>query len=138
MSGAAELLVTLEAAGVMVSLNASGDGLKLSAVTPPPAELLAQIRAAKPALLEVLRGVTSTHTLSVADTLAQTCGSCARWAALPAPMAHMGKCSAGKRAHGWLDGNPALPVEIQAGHGCMANGGKGWQAKQRTQTPPGL
>ena len=50
----------------------------------------------------------------------------------------MGLCSAGKRAHGWYDGNPALPVEIQAGHGCMANGGKGWQAKQakqRTQTP---
>ena len=64
MSGAAELLVTLEAAGVMVSLNASGDGLKLSAATLPPAELLAQIRAAKPALLQALQPTGNTSPLA--------------------------------------------------------------------------
>ena len=131
MSGAAELLVTLEAAGVMVSLNALRDGLKLNAATQPPAELLAQIRAAKPALLEVLRGVPSGQTLSTAGTLTHTCGTCARWEALAPPLAHMGLCSAGRAAHGWYDGNPVAPVEIQAGHGCAAHGGKGWQVKTK-------
>ena len=129
MSGAAELLATLEAAGVMVSLNALGDGLKLSAATPPPAELLAQIRAAKPALLEVLRGVPSGQTLSTAGTLTHTCGTCARWEALAPPLAHMGLCSAGRAAHGWHDGNPAAHVEIHAAHSCTAWEGQGFRAR---------
>ena len=134
MSGAAELLVTLEAAGVLVSLNTSGDGLKLSAATQPPAELLAQIRAAKPALLEVLRGVPPAHTLPAVNP--RTCGSCARWAALPAPLAHMGLCSAGRAAHGWYDGNPVAPVEIHAAHACAANSGKGFRVRASSSPHP--
>ena len=117
----------------MVSLNASGDGLKLRAATQPPAELLTQIRAAKPALLEALKSMSPVHTLPAVAP--RTCGSCACWSALSAPLVHMGLCAVGRRAHGWLDGNPVAPVEIQAGHGCAAHGGKSWQAQQRTQTP---
>lgn len=55
VSGAVELLASLEAAGVRVMLNAAGDGLKVKANSQPPAALLAQIQAARPALLEALR-----------------------------------------------------------------------------------
>ena len=67
---------------------------------------------------------------------ARTCGSCARFTPCPEPQAHMGLCSAGKRAHGWLDGNPALPVELQAGHKCAVNDGKGYRAKIGGYSPP--
>ena len=134
MSGAAELLVTLEAAGVVVSLNTSGDGLTLSAAIQPPTELLTQIRAAKPALLEVLRGVLPAHSLPAVS--ARTCNSCARWEALALPLAHMGLCSAGRAAHSWYDGNPVAPVEIQAAHCCAAHGGKSYRARASSPRPP--
>ena len=127
------LLNTLEGLGVSVTVRPGGK-LRLEPASLVPADLLHEIRAAKPALLKVLRGApTRPDPLEVGQQQGH-CGSCARWSA--PPQAHMGLCSAGKRAHGWLDGNPTLPVELQAGHGCMANGGKGWQAIQRMQTPP--
>lgn len=55
------------------------------------------------------------------------CGSCARWAAHPAPADHMGVCSAGRAAHGWLDGAALTPVETQAALLCQVYGGSGWR-----------
>ena len=53
------------------------------------------------------------------------CGSCARWS--PGPwVPYMGGCSAGWAAHGLPYGTPPGPVEIQAGHGCVAYRGRGW------------
>ena len=59
----------------------------------------------------------------------KTCGSCARWEALAVPLIHMGECSAGRRAHGWYDGNPSKPVEIQASCACMVHDGKGYWSR---------
>ena len=153
----ARLLGQLEAEGVRVCLNAAGDGVRLEAAGPPSADLVRLARIHRAALLEALAPAKkegpaaepSRHSLERGrpspdlgasrsafagqlEALAQTpghCGSCARWAALAPPNDHMGKCSAGKRAHGWLDGNPALPVELQAGHGCAAWEGKGFRAR---------
>ena len=152
MSGqAAALLSALQAAGVHVALSAAGNTLELTGKR-PPAALLDEVRASKAALLEALAPANredvapktecppAARSFFAAD-LARTpghCGSCARWIALPAPLAHIGLCSAGRAAHGWYDGNPVAPVELQAGHGCAAHGGKGWKAIQRMQTPPGL
>lgn len=147
------LLARLEAEGVRVCLNAAGDGVRLEAAGPPSAEVVRLARTHRAALLEALapakaeavppaelyseakKGADRAARSSFAgqlEALALTpghCGSCARWAALALPNDHMGKCSAGKHAHGWLDGNPALPVELQAGHGCAAWEGKGFQAR---------
>ena len=54
MTSTARLLQALEAAGVLVTLNDAGDGLKLKAATPPPAALLDEVRASKPDLLAFL------------------------------------------------------------------------------------
>ena len=141
MSGqAVALLSALQAAGVHVALGVTGDTLELTGKR-PPAALLNEVRASKAALLEALAPANredvapKTERLPVARSffaadLARTpghCGSCARWSA--PPQAHMGLCSAGRAAHGWYDGNPVAPVEIQAGHGCVAHGGKSWQAQ---------
>jgi len=61
------------------------------------------------------------------------CGACGRWEALPEPLAHLGTCNAGRRAHGWQDGNPAAGVEIHAAHRCAAWEGQGFRAKASGQ-----
>ena len=50
------LLASLEAVGVHLSLTPSGDGLALSGLGCPPAELLDEVRRRKLELLEVLKG----------------------------------------------------------------------------------
>ena len=146
------LLARLEAEGVRVCLNAAGDGVRLEAAGPPSAELVRLARTHRAALLEALapakaeavppaelhseakKGADRAARSSFAgqlEALALTpghCGSCARFTPCPA-QAHMGLCSAGKRALGWYDGNPSLPVEIQAGHGCAAWEGQGFRAR---------
>lgn len=151
------VLAQLEAEGVSVLLNAAGDGVRLEAAGPPSAEVVRLARTHRAALLEALapakrespaaelsrhspeRGrpspdlsaSRSAFTASL-EALAQTpghCGLCARWEALLAPLAHLGECSAGRRAHGWHDGNPAAAVEIHAAHRCAAWGGQGFRAR---------
>lgn len=60
MTGAA-LLASLHAHGVMVAINAAGDGLTLTGKGRPPAELLDEVRAAKVELLEALRPAKEEH-----------------------------------------------------------------------------
>ena len=148
------LLEALSAAGVTVALNAAGDGLALSGRGQPPAALLEEVRASKAALLAALRGTQNVRTpelphalprrsgeamphppslspsplpdLAALALLPGHCGSCARFT--PGPFPPLGLCSAGRRAHGWLDGSPLLPVEIHAAHGCPVLEGKGWGA----------
>lgn len=49
-------LARLEAAGVVLALNASGDGLRVMGKGKPAPEVMAEVRAHKPALLAYLRG----------------------------------------------------------------------------------
>jgi len=57
------------------------------------------------------------------------CGCCARWAAYPSPADHMGVCSAGRAAHGWLDGAAHASVETQVGLRCQVYEGTGWEVR---------
>lgn len=52
---AAHILEALEAAGARLALTSDGEGLTLTGKR-PPADVLGAVRAAKPALLEALRG----------------------------------------------------------------------------------
>ena len=151
------VLARLEAEGVRVLLNATGNGVRLEAAGPPSAEVVRLARTHRSALLEALAEreegapdypVYSTSS-KTSDPLAHPetahssfagqlealaltpghCGACARWEALPAPLAHMGECSAGRRAHGWYDGPSVQAVEIHAAHACTAWEGKGFLAK---------
>lgn len=66
-----------------------------------------------------------------AAALAQTpghCGCCARWTPTGYPLE--GECSAGRRAHGWPDGNPDAPVLTTPHHTCAAYSGRGWKARE--------
>ncbi len=150
----ARLLALCEAEGVRVLLNAAGDGVRLEAAGPPSAELVRLARTHRAALLEALTPAKAEAPLPTCSELSKSpdparpavrsafagqletqagtsghCGMCARWAALPAPLAHLGECSAGRRAHGWHDGNPAAAVEIHAAHACTAWEGKGFRAR---------
>ena len=143
----ARLLGQLEAEGVRVVLNAAGDGVRLEAAGPPSAELVRLARTHRAALLEALApakkegpaaepspdlGAARTSFAGPLEALAQTpghCELCTRWEALLAPLAHLGECSAGRRAHGWQNGNPAAAVEIHAAHACTAWEGKGFRAR---------
>ena len=149
----ARVLAKLEGEGVRVVLNAAGDGVRLEAAAIPSAEVVRLARTHRAALLEELtrpqegedpakaEDVPTPDPAQVArasafagqlEALAQTaghCGLCSRWAALPAPLAHLGECSAGRRAHGWHDGNPAAAVEIHAAHSCAAWEGQGFRAR---------
>ena len=146
------LLSQLDAAGVQVTVNAAGDGLSLRGQGRPPADLLEAVHACKAALLTVLtsakkaaapplpvladsqkqRGEIMPGPVKTSEVEAAAprknqprCAICARWEALPAPLAHMGLCNAGRLAHGWADGNPHGPVEISGAHGCVVCGGRG-------------
>jgi hypothetical protein len=150
------LLARLEAEGVRVLLNAAGDGVRLEAAGPPSAELVRLARTHRAALLEALtpakaeaealtpiysnrsrspdpaRPAVRSSFAGKLEALALTpghCGLCARWEALPAPLAHLGECSAGRKAHGWHDGSPAAAVEIHAAHSCAAWEGQGFRAR---------
>jgi hypothetical protein len=57
------------------------------------------------------------------------CGSCARWEDAPDWGPLMGECMAGRRAHGWPDGNPSAPVVIHLGHRCAAHDGTAYRSK---------
>ena len=153
----ARLLGQLEAEGVRVCLNAAGDGVRLEAAGPPSAELVRLARTHRAALLEALApakkegpaaepsrhrpergrpspdlGASRSSFAASLEALARTpghCGLCARWEALAPPHDHMGECSAGRRAHGWLDGSPAAHVEIHAAHSCAAHCGQAWRER---------
>lgn len=58
------------------------------------------------------------------------CGSCFRWEG-PDEYGD-GLCPLGRKAHGWLDGNPDVPVICTVHHQCAAYGGKGWKARRGT------
>lgn len=53
---APDVLARLEAAGVRLTLNASGDGLRVMGKGKPAPEVMAEVKAHKPALLAYLRG----------------------------------------------------------------------------------
>lgn len=70
----------------------------------------------------------SAHSVPVAlQAESGRCGSCRRWT--PAEYPLEGECNAGRRAHGWFDGDPQAPVLTTPHHRCAAQGGQGWQAK---------
>ena len=151
------VLARLEAEGVRVLLNAAGNGVRLEAAGPPSAEVVRLARTHRAALLEALaKGEESASAYPVGSTSSKTpdlpahpraarssfagqlealaltpghCGACARWEVFPAPLAQMGECSAGRRAHGWYDGPSGQAVEIHAAHACTAWEGKGFQAR---------
>ena len=157
------VLAQLESEGVRVLLNAAGDGVRLEAAGPPSAEVVRLARTHRSALLEALaereEGAPASPVYStsrkIPDPLAHPeavhssfarqldalalmpghCGVCARWEALTAPLAHMGECSAGRRAHGWYDGPSVQAVEIHAAHACTAWEGKGFLAKASGKRP---
>lgn len=56
MTAALDLLARLEAAGVKLSLSESGEGLRVYGEGRPQPEVMAEVRAQKPALLAYLRG----------------------------------------------------------------------------------
>ena len=131
---AIDLLSALEAAGTQVALGTTGTTLELTGKHPPP-DLLTRVHVFKSALLEALKTMLSEQTVSVAvpaaNITARSCNTCAGWTAMPAPLAHMGLCDAGREAHGWQDGNPHKPVELQGGCQCLAYAGKGYRDRVR-------
>lgn len=62
----------------------------------------------------------------IASTAGGRCDQCAHWEG-PDEFGD-GLCLLGRRAHGWLDGNPDLPVLCTAHHHCSAYGGLGFEA----------
>lgn len=125
----AELLAELARHGV--SLKATPEGkLRPRADQPPPAELVEAMRQHRAALLrQVEEGRLPDGRLDITRLTAAPghCGSCARWT--PTPYTLEGECSAGRRAHGWYDGNPSAPVLIHPGHRCAADSGQGYRAR---------
>lgn len=131
MLAGADLLATFQAAGVTVTLNATGDGLRLHAAAEPPAELLQQIREVKAELV----GFLTTQAVPIdsrtypdwAAIGAQVgrCGSCARWQADAEWGPFMGSCHASAEAF-----RPETPpLAIHAGHRCVVKKGWGYQKK---------
>ena len=133
----ASLFAALEAAGARLALSEDGEGLTLSGKR-PPAALLEAVRAERAALLAHLRGAAKEEAAPAPASsspdvarLAQTpghCGCCARWTPTGYPLE--GECSAGRRAHGWPDGNPDAPVLTTPHHTCAAYSGQGWKARE--------
>lgn len=147
---ALSLLNTLEGLGVAASVTPDGK-LRLEPASRIHPALLDEVRAAKPEVMAALNKakeealtaevVAYPHNLSrpAWAVLAQQpghCGSCARWEAHPAPADHMGMCSAGRRAHSELHGEPLAPVEIQAGHTCRVYGAQGYQKRSGAAVKP--
>ncbi|WP_293914231.1 hypothetical protein [Deinococcus sp.] len=137
MTGTAALLQRLEAAGVLVMLNAAGDGLKLKATTPPPAALLDEVRASKAELLAAL-SLPSTDPpapfraapkvradLSELAQQSGHCGSCARFTLAPVWGPYLGECGAPPGAW-WPD---TAPLSIHMAHTCQAHSGQGGRAR---------
>lgn len=129
------LLEVLEAAGVRIVVAVGGNTLELSGKLPRP-QLLAQVRASKAALLEILTPAkeerprpSSSPDWEVIGQQPGHCASCARWEAAPDWGPFMGLCSAGRQAHGWWDGDSSAPVPIHGAHGCAAYDGKGYRAR---------
>jgi len=143
--------VRLEAAAPpsaeLVRLARTHRAALLEALTPAKVEAPQDLGEARPASFSDLRTSPDPTKVDAADpahlaralafagrleALALTpghCGVCGRWEALPAPLAHLGECSAGRRAHGWQDGNPAAAVETHAALTCTAWDGQGFRAK---------
>jgi hypothetical protein len=143
---AAALRQELAAWNVVLSISESG-GLKYDAPGPVPAALVELLKEHKTQLIDELRTaevVTSCDNLGVSSDRVDLfevprqpghCGACALWEALPAPLAHMGLCSAGRGAHGWYDGPSDQVVEIHAAHACIAWEGKGFRTRVSGKSP---
>ncbi|MEF2278783.1 hypothetical protein V3W47_10780 [Deinococcus sp. YIM 134068] len=102
-----------------------GGRLRYDAAPSLSAEVLDAMRTHKAALLAGLRSPRPEWEQIGAQP--GHCGSCARWTPTPYPLE--GECSAGRRAHGWYDGNPSAPVLIHPGHRCAADSGQGYRAR---------
>lgn len=59
------------------------------------------------------------------------CGSCSRWKATGYSLE--GECFAGRRAHGWWDGQPDAPVLTHPAHQCAASNGNAWRPKSKAR-----
>lgn len=118
MVALASLLRDMEQAGVAVTLHTDGKHLQLEYINDPPEALLIAIKKAKPTLKLWLLSQMDGH-----------CGPCRRFTRREDFGSWMGECSAGRRRHGWLDGNPDAPVEIHMAHRCCAYGGTGYQRR---------
>lgn len=107
-----------------------GDMLLPTAPAAPPENVIQGIREQRHVLIRRLqRGQTAEGQLCHVPQAGE-CGTCSSWSALPA--AHMGLCRAGRRAHGWYDGDPQQGVEIHVRHRCAAYGGTGWRLRGTT------
>ena len=116
--------------GVSLAVSEAGK-LRPSAATPPPAEVVEAMREHRAALLrQVAEGRLPDGRLDVArlSSAPGHCGCCARWTPTGYPLE--GECSAGRRAHGWPDGNPDAPVLTTPHHTCAAYSGRGWKARE--------
>lgn len=118
MSALDDLLRELEQAGVTLALLPDGRHIEISYRVDPPEELVLAIKKAKSTLILWLRSQMAGH-----------CGTCRRFTRREDFGSWMGQCSAGRRRHGWLDGNPEAPVEIHMAHRCAVGGGKGYQRR---------
>lgn len=150
MTAALDLLARLESAGVKLALSESGEGLRVYGEGRPQPEVMAEVRAQKPALLAYLRGedvgqpaplssspVKGAHKVRPLPDWeaiiqeAGRCGSCARASDAPEWGPLMVFCSCPDVAF-WPD---RAPIAIHKGHGCMAyrvegeEVGEGWRAK---------
>lgn len=100
---------------------------------PPVAEVVAKPPNLAPSLptSKGVQTVDAPQQHSDPFTLGMTaghCASCQRWAF--DGWGYSGSCSAGRAAHGWLDGAKLAPVITSAHLACQAYGGKGWQARR--------
>lgn len=126
------LLAEMDAAGITPHLLPGGKQVQLDSDEEPSKDLIEALRVAKLDLIAWLAARERPRTPGEMAEHARRpghCGSCARYTELPEWGTLMGECSAGRRAHGILDGNPNLPVVIQAAHRCAAFEGRGYKAR---------
>ena len=130
------LLTTLRARGVSLEVR-EGQLVTRGPKGAITADLAADIQAQRNLLIELVARQAQVKNIGEKRPKAAlttspreaTCSTCSHWSHDDIPGSWMGLCDQGKQAHGWLDGNPDLPVSIQKFHTCTANWGASYELK---------